>query len=926
MLTEGHSKSPCLRTAGMLVAAALALATPAAADAAIGSVFTTSNSPVTCTVQVGANAGQRFCSGSPSRVPSWDGTPTDVSVTLPPVPSSGPDGPFPLVAVFHGYGGSKITPASSTTQRWIARGYAVFSKSDRGFGQSCGGPSGSRPTGCATGYVRLMHNAYEIRDAQYLMSLLADEGVIDGQRIGATGGSYGGGQSYALGALRDRTQLPDGTLVPWTSPGGKPMSIAATAPEYGWTNLAYALVPNGSTLDYVANAPYRGPLGDRRFGIQKSNWSSSLYTGGLVAGGFYAPEGSDSTADLTGWQNAAATGGPYDSNATAQQMIDELSANHSAYSIDDSRPPAPALLSNGWNDDLFPVDEAVRYYNKVRTRWPDNPITMFHLDFGHSPRAAAFGADTAQLATAENAWFDYYVKNVGTAPVDAVGGVDVLTSNCATTTTTTRAAGALFHAATWAALAPGEVRLSGGAAQTITAPGTAPSNTFTTGSICTTTSSADNASAATYKLDPAPVGGFTLAGSPTVIADMDVLGANDGVRARLYDVDVTSSTERLIGRQLLRPVGVGTGPARQVFQLHPQAWRVAAGHVVKLELLAQDSSYARGESSAAPQQSVVVTNLELRLPTIDQPGTGGIVHMPSPKALPDGYVLARDLDTAPAITTSTSALAATGGAAATPIDGALTIADADSVSLTGATAQITSGYRADEDVLGYVAANGISATVSGDTVTLSGSATVADYQAALRSITYRNASTAASGSRTVSFGVTDSSRISSAVSTRDISVTPAPPSTAQQPAPTPTAPESARPVDSASGPAPATPAAVPTALRILHPSVRLVGRSIALRLVCSGPAGSRCTGRVLIDPLSRKRGTGGRYGRVTFDLAAGEARSARLVISRGLLRRVRARHLMHVRATAVYTGNAAARLKISRSLAVAMPRLADRRF
>ena len=52
-----------------------------------------------------------------------------------------------------------------------------------------------------------MHNAYEVRDAQYLLGQLADDGVIDPQRIGAIGGSYGGGMSIALGALRNRVQL-----------------------------------------------------------------------------------------------------------------------------------------------------------------------------------------------------------------------------------------------------------------------------------------------------------------------------------------------------------------------------------------------------------------------------------------------------------------------------------------------------------------------------------------------------------------------------------------------------------------------------------------------------------------------------------------------------------------------------------------------
>ena len=63
------------------------------------------------------------------------------------------------------------------------------------------------------------------------------------------------------------------------------------------------------------------------------------------------------------------------------------------------------------------------------------------------------------------------------------------------------------------------------------------------------------------------------------------------VAARLYDVD--GATQRLIARGVQRPLGVGAGPTEQVFQLHPQAWTVQPGHVLKLELLAQDSPYLR---------------------------------------------------------------------------------------------------------------------------------------------------------------------------------------------------------------------------------------------------------------------------------------------------------------------------------------------
>ena len=136
---------------------------------------------------------------------------------------------------------------------------------DRGFRESCGSAASQAAAlgECADGYVRLIDNRYEVRDAQEFAGLLADAGLIDPQRIGSIGGSYGGGMSMALGALRNRKVMPDYSIVPWTSPDGKPMQIAAAAPNIPWTDLAYSLAPNGSTLDYVADAPYAGPARGR---------------------------------------------------------------------------------------------------------------------------------------------------------------------------------------------------------------------------------------------------------------------------------------------------------------------------------------------------------------------------------------------------------------------------------------------------------------------------------------------------------------------------------------------------------------------------------------------------------------------------------------------------------------------------------------
>jgi hypothetical protein len=648
------SRSLLVSLAGL----ACALVAPSMASATIGSVF---GGTVACTEQTGANAGQRWCGNSAgTTVPSFDGTPIDVAVAFP--PATGEDKNYPVVGIYHGWGGSKITPSSTTAQRWLKLGYAVFSISDRGWGSSCGKPvsaaekkskeekgenPGLKAPPCEHGYIHLLSRRYEVRDVQTLLGKLADEGVINPQQIGATGGSYGGGMSLEIGSLKDRVEKENGELIPWTSPEGKPMKIAATAAEFPWTDIAQALQPNGSTLDYVENAPYSGMLGNHRYGIEKDNWNTSLFLSGALSG-YYAPTNiNDPEANIQSWHAFNNTGGPYDGQPLAVQQEEQL-PNHSAYYTSLAEPPAPALMENGWNDDLFPVDETVKYYNKVRAAYPNQPMQLFDWDLGHNPRSATTlsAGDTAKFVAAQNAWFAYYVKGEGSEPANAEGGATAITSDCPQTTGNS---GTEYKAANWAALSPGEIRFSSGPEQTVQAPGSAETNPFTSATVCTSASAANNASAAEYKFSEAPAGGYTVLGSSTVIAELNTPGANDQLIARLYDENVAGGTEQLIGRQAYRPLNPGEGFTKQVFQLHPQAWKVEAGHALKLELSVADSTSCAGtipacylRPSSSPH-SIGVRNLELRVPTADAPGSAeGLVKSPLAPYLPPGYTLARN--------------------------------------------------------------------------------------------------------------------------------------------------------------------------------------------------------------------------------------------------------------------------------------------
>jgi hypothetical protein len=572
--------------------------------------------------------GVQFCSGSvTARVPSFDGVPLDVDVTLPPADQ---DGPFPLVVQLHGWSQGK------SGEPFVDRaldGYAVLNYSARGFHGSCGAaearasdPSLPDPDVCADrGWTHLSDARYEARDTQYLAGLLADEGLVIADRIGVTGGSYGGGQSLILAALRDRVMLQNGSLVPWTSPGGLPMRIAAAAPIVPWSDLAYSLTPNGRTLDYRVDNPY-----GTRGGVQKESWNALLYDAGRGSG-YYSPPGVDPSADLTSWNARIEAGEPYDGDPELAHISNEITRYHSAYYIDASVPPAPLFIYNAWTDDLFPVDEAVRYWRKIDALHGDRAeIALSFADgFGH-PRAG-LGGDIGEVQSRID---DFFARHLKGAAIDPAPALQIHTQGC----NGTEPEGP-FIAADWDALHPGEVRFVAAGAQEFDGDAGDPDNAAATnplnGGPCRVVPASDDPAAATYRLPEATGDGYTLAGSPTVVADLRVRGAAYAqVAARLWDV-APDATQALVTHALYRPRADG---ADDVFQLHPNAWLFRAGHVPKLELLGQSSPYGRASSG---DFEVDVAKLELRLPVLEEPD-GESILIPAPAVFPPDEERARN--------------------------------------------------------------------------------------------------------------------------------------------------------------------------------------------------------------------------------------------------------------------------------------------
>jgi hypothetical protein len=130
----------------------------------------------------------------------------------------------------------------------------------------------------------------------------------------------------------------------------------------------------------------------------------------------------------------------------------------------------------------------------------------------------------------------------------------------------------------------------------------------------------------------------------------------------------------------------------------------------------------------------------------------------------------------PVLDTTDTALSYTENAGPVAVDSGITASDADTATLASATVAISSGFSSSEDELAFTDQNGITGSYNDSTgvLTLSGTASVAHYQAALRSVTYENSSDDPSTSRTVAFSADDGQAFNSLsdVATRGIAITP----------------------------------------------------------------------------------------------------------------------------------------------------------
>jgi fermentation-respiration switch protein FrsA (DUF1100 family) len=667
-----------MRVSFALIAMGIVLLLPAQALA--GS--TTPFGELTCS---GVLEGEvRFCpgNGDTTRIPSWDGVPLDVDVTLPPLADG--SGPYPTIVMLHGYGDSKTEFESSTAagtepetfdynnDYYAQHGYAVVNYTARGFGESCGGKDGVlnkstlESTACLEhGFIHLADQRYEARDTQYLLGLLVDEKITQPGHLGVTGLSYGGGQSIELAYLKNRIRCAgpedpyeglgtdpcagaaENAFVPWTSPGGEKLEIDAAYARWPWSDLISALIPNGRFLDYDnATDGEDGATGTGSpIGVAIQSYVTGLYADGLESG-FYEPSTPTANPEFNITKDFALITAGEPASAEEQESINDISAYHGGYVLGVT--PAPLLMENGWNDDLFPPLQALRVYDSVREKDPSADVALQFGDIGHSrasnkPRvnqyfnaqAAAFfserlKSESVKVRTAET-------NEEVSAP--SPGSVTTFTTTCPSGKTgpadTGAPDGGPYGASSWTGLEHGQVVLSSSTEQTITEPGGNPALGTDFDPIaqdaepnaCKTATAEEPTGTANYSVESK---GFTLMGLPTVVANIEASGTANGdgqLDARLFDV-MPNGEERLISRGGYRLEEPQT--PQIVFQLHGNGYEFKAGDRVKLELTSNDAPYFRAPNGAF---TIKVRSAKIVLPTLEA-SNGGQIQPPESVALP----------------------------------------------------------------------------------------------------------------------------------------------------------------------------------------------------------------------------------------------------------------------------------------------------
>ena len=267
--------------------------------------------------------------------------------------------PAPVVVVVHGFGETKSTATIVTfAEDFAAAGYVVVTPSVRGFGNSDGSVSLVGPN--------------EVNDLKTIILAMQTGSIGDtpavaipvtgASKFGVMGPSYGGGHTFEI----MRTHVA---------------GLTAVMPIIGWTDLYQALAPND---------------------VPKLAYSLGLFASGFdFTNPNYAPVMFDWLRDILNGTPEKTRQGDPENNIDWRSVI-----------FNPSELTVPAFVVQGWQDDLFPAEQALLL---ARTNSSIPFLKLYIGGLGHPPASSSITGDEGIYLQAQAVrWFDLWLKGVDT--------------------------------------------------------------------------------------------------------------------------------------------------------------------------------------------------------------------------------------------------------------------------------------------------------------------------------------------------------------------------------------------------------------------------------------------------------------------------------------------------------------------------------
>jgi hypothetical protein len=453
------------------------------------------------------------------------------------------------------------------------------------------------------------------------------------------------------------------------------MQLAAVAPKYGWTDLAYTLVPNGHHSQLPDELPDfdgcdTGPR-DRTgalcadgapLGVPKTSIVSGLYvTGNLVTGNHttFPPALTQAFACLTA--SYPMPPGPV-CDQVRDHTLPEFLRDRSAYYQNDffaniesdASYRVPVFNAATFTDPLFPSYENRRMHNRLLDAVPEYPIKSHFGDYQHfaqnKPKEwgdicdsggpegrhvcttadypnGDFNAEPAGLVrrgitSRLNDFIDHYAQPAlnPSEPAPTFDVTATLQRCVAPGSPGADEPGPQFTAATFEGLAPNtltatligeQMTLHKAAGNTHALNADPVVNERINAKSCPRETGVAGTGVASYATEPLEEA-RTMIGSTEAEVDFTLTGSSDGLQLNARLYDLApDGTALMVDRGTRRIDPVEAEAGTTTLQLHGNGWRFEQGHRIRIELAQDDQPFVRATDIPS---SLSVSGVRLAIP------------------------------------------------------------------------------------------------------------------------------------------------------------------------------------------------------------------------------------------------------------------------------------------------------------------------